>query len=149
MYETIAVSCAECALRTRASAARSRDGLFSGATVRREAIEILFFFSSRRRHTRYIGDWSSDVCSSDLHLVHREPDDHLAGGARRPAQGHRGSAAQAEETGAASHRGGALISRCRTERCGSAATSETRSEERRVGKEGRSRSAQEHAEESS
>src|SRR3970040_1125481 len=24
------------------------------------------FFSSRRRHTRYIGDWSSDVCSSDL-----------------------------------------------------------------------------------
>src|SRR5437764_1424779 len=27
---------------------------------------FLFFFSSRRRHTRYIGDWSSDVCSSDL-----------------------------------------------------------------------------------
>src|SRR5437764_4255208 len=27
-----------------------------------------FFFSSRRRHTRYIGDWSSDVCSSDLGL---------------------------------------------------------------------------------
>src|SRR5437762_12328144 len=26
----------------------------------------MFFFSSRRRHTRYIGDWSSDVCSSDL-----------------------------------------------------------------------------------
>src|SRR5437762_12170966 len=26
---------------------------------------LLFFFSSRRRHTRYIGDWSSDVCSSD------------------------------------------------------------------------------------
>src|SRR5215210_4832788 len=26
----------------------------------------LFFCSSRRRHTRYIGDWSSDVCSSDL-----------------------------------------------------------------------------------
>src|SRR5437764_4145331 len=24
-----------------------------------------FFFSSRRRHTSYIGDWSSDVCSSD------------------------------------------------------------------------------------
>src|SRR5437879_11389401 len=29
---------------------------------------MLFFFSSRRRHTRYIGDWSSDVCSSDLIL---------------------------------------------------------------------------------
>src|SRR5437762_14380274 len=28
-----------------------------------------FFFSSRRRHTRYIGDWSSDVCSSDLYLL--------------------------------------------------------------------------------
>src|SRR5437879_13696709 len=27
---------------------------------------MCFFFSSRRRHTRYIGDWSSDVCSSDL-----------------------------------------------------------------------------------
>src|SRR5690348_17798002 len=26
----------------------------------------LFFFSSRRRHTRWTGDWSSDVCSSDL-----------------------------------------------------------------------------------
>src|SRR5437763_1730501 len=25
----------------------------------------VFFFSSRRRHTSYIGDWSSDVCSSD------------------------------------------------------------------------------------
>src|SRR3989475_5864404 len=34
-----------------------------------------FFFSSRRRHTRFDCDWSSDVCSSDLlgaaaHLVH-------------------------------------------------------------------------------
>mgnify|MGYP007011969086 CR=1 FL=1 len=28
--------------------------------------DILFCFSSRRRHTTYIGDWSSDVCSSDL-----------------------------------------------------------------------------------
>src|SRR6266850_1956250 len=26
----------------------------------------VFFFSSRRRHTRLPGDWSSDVCSSDL-----------------------------------------------------------------------------------
>src|SRR3712207_4560556 len=29
-------------------------------------IFFLFFFSSRRRHTRYWRDWSSDVCSSDL-----------------------------------------------------------------------------------
>src|SRR3712207_9217249 len=28
-----------------------------------------FFFSSRRRHTRYWRDWSSDVCSSDLGAV--------------------------------------------------------------------------------
>src|SRR5207302_6760638 len=28
-----------------------------------------FFFSSRRRHTRFSRDWSSDVCSSDLALV--------------------------------------------------------------------------------
>src|SRR5437870_11297889 len=27
---------------------------------------VLFFFSSRRRHTRWPRDWSSDVCSSDL-----------------------------------------------------------------------------------
>src|SRR6266481_7399322 len=28
---------------------------------------VFFFFSSRRRHTRWNCDWSSDVCSSDLH----------------------------------------------------------------------------------
>src|SRR5437762_5305479 len=33
---------------------------------------FFFFFSSRRRHTRYIGDWSSDVCSSDLPLFHQD-----------------------------------------------------------------------------
>src|SRR5256885_10788831 len=31
-------------------------------------IHLVFFFSSRRRHTRLQGDWSSDVCSSDLWL---------------------------------------------------------------------------------
>src|SRR5256885_4315211 len=30
---------------------------------------FFFFFSSRRRHTRLQGDWSSDVCSSDLLLL--------------------------------------------------------------------------------
>ena len=29
-------------------------------------VGLLFFFSSRRRHTRSLCDWSSDVCSSDL-----------------------------------------------------------------------------------
>src|SRR5690606_39969932 len=32
----------------------------------------LFFFSSRRRHTRFSRDWSSDVCSSDL-IVEAKP----------------------------------------------------------------------------
>src|SRR5256886_10704283 len=32
-----------------------------------EDLRRKFFFPSRRRHTRLDGDWSSDVCSSDLH----------------------------------------------------------------------------------
>src|SRR5690606_21546029 len=31
-------------------------------------LPIIFFFSSRRRHTRFSRDWSSDVCSSDLRV---------------------------------------------------------------------------------
>src|SRR5690606_39761930 len=31
---------------------------------------LFFFFSSRRRHTRFSRDWSSDVCSSDLAAGH-------------------------------------------------------------------------------
>src|SRR5256885_4536509 len=34
-----------------------------------ENISCFFFFSSRRRHTRLQGDWSSDVCSSDLAIM--------------------------------------------------------------------------------
>src|SRR5256885_7153471 len=41
--------------------------------------EDSFFFSSRRRHTRLQGDWSSDVCSSDLRKV------AVFGSARIPA----------------------------------------------------------------
>src|SRR5687768_18335652 len=33
---------------------------------------FVFFFSSRRRHTRCSRDWSSDVCSSDLHRLYNE-----------------------------------------------------------------------------
>src|SRR5215467_4509595 len=40
---------------------------------------IFFFFSSRRRHTRLQGDWSSDVCSSDLHLDYGSEARGLAG----------------------------------------------------------------------
>src|SRR5690606_40714562 len=32
-----------------------------------------FFFSSRRRHTRFSRDWSSDVCSSDLRVAYDYP----------------------------------------------------------------------------
>src|SRR5215213_11229581 len=31
-----------------------------------EKVRCVFFFSSRRRHTSLVSDWSSDVCSSDL-----------------------------------------------------------------------------------
>src|SRR5437879_8091422 len=40
---------------------------------------LTFFFSSRRRHTRYIGDWSSDVCSSDLAYAHAGVEPQLMG----------------------------------------------------------------------
>src|SRR5438128_4458246 len=42
---------------------------------------VLFFFSSRRRHTRCYRDWSSDVCSSDL-----------AGSGRSAGTGEQGNA---------------------------------------------------------
>src|SRR5688500_19749101 len=35
---------------------------------------FFFFYSSRRRHTRLQGDWSSDVCSSDLFVPERSAD---------------------------------------------------------------------------
>src|SRR5438045_9598833 len=41
---------------------------------------VFFFFSSRRRHTRCLSDWSSDVCSSDLFV-------DFAGRARRVIAG--------------------------------------------------------------
>src|SRR6266516_4958778 len=40
---------------------------------------FFFFFSSRRRHTRSYGDWSSDVCSSDLGLAGDDPDNQADG----------------------------------------------------------------------
>src|SRR6266581_1541524 len=54
---------------------------------------FIFFFSSRRRHTRWTGDWSSDVCSSDLP---RDADLHAHVRARRGKgdQGNGGLAAR-------------------------------------------------------
>src|SRR2546430_12310776 len=40
------------------------------------ASSLFFIFSSRRRHTRFDCDWSSDVCSSDLFSHHLPPDQY-------------------------------------------------------------------------
>jgi len=57
------------------SCAFSRPSFLTEVVLVRDFVGLLcfllftsFFFSSRRRHTRYIGDWSSDVCSSDLYI---------------------------------------------------------------------------------
>src|SRR5256885_8031939 len=92
--------------------------------------EFIFFFSSRRRHTRLQGDWSSDVCSSDLP---RTPEDWGAlrawawGASRALDYLHTDRAVDAARVGIEG-----------VSRFGKAALV-TRSEERRVGKECRSR----------
>src|ERR1019366_9758201 len=43
-----------------------------------------FFFSSRRRHTRLVSDWSSDVCSSDLVPLGRSAQRHRSPRRRLP-----------------------------------------------------------------
>src|SRR5262245_65616784 len=72
---------------------------------------FVFFFSSRRRHTRCLSDWSSDVCSSDLRH------DHPAR-STTPQTGRSGRGGRASGTDEGGGR---------------------RSEERRVGKECRGR----------
>src|SRR5690625_7449735 len=90
-----------------------------------------FFFSSRRRHTRWPRDWSSDVCSSDLYQhLERMPFSstpdlyHCEGGLCALMQ-------QEELRHLVAHHYGAV------------ASPYERSEERRVGKECRTRRAQE------
>src|SRR5256885_12564964 len=57
---------------TKSRAARKRTAvgdrvaLAGNSRARKPGVGCEFFFSSRRRHTRLQGDWSSDVCSSDL-----------------------------------------------------------------------------------
>src|SRR5438876_2469753 len=96
---------------------------------------LLFFFSSRRRHTRWTGDWSSDVCSSDL----------KAGGVklcstdavvRQAAKDLLGKTLVTAQTGAE----GLPVHRLLVEQ----ALPIDRSEERRVGKECRSRGSPYH-----
>src|SRR2546430_7478791 len=50
----------------------TRDILLPGSQFVYPRYPLFFFFSSRRRHTRFDCDWSSDVCSSDLELPHRQ-----------------------------------------------------------------------------
>src|SRR5256885_13223124 len=91
----------------------------------------VFFFSSRRRHTRLQGDWSSDVCSSDLWNLEfmseeRKVDlDLIAQGVRLILEG----------IGEDPERAGLQ----RTPQRVAEMYAELRSEERRVGKECRSR----------
>src|SRR2546426_9293558 len=87
---------------------------------------FFFFFSSRRRHTRLQGDWSSDVCSSDLLDGLRHLDQLV--------EEQRAAVGGFEQPGLVAHRAreGALAV---AEHLGL----EQRSEERRVGKECRSR----------
>src|SRR2546430_6728519 len=93
---------------------------------------VCFFFSSRRRHTRFDCDWSSDVCSSDL-------DARLAGEDRlAPPQqvAQRGQADGLGDGGGQDLVAGRRIARDQGLERGAV---ELRSEERRVGKECRSR----------
>src|SRR3712207_7207944 len=93
----------------------------------------LFFFSSRRRHTRYWRDWSSDVCSSDLQaqwngvaiLSRVGLDDVVTGVAGAP--------------GFPDPEARAVAATCGGIRIHAVYVPNGRSEERRVGKECRSR----------
>src|SRR5205814_3596412 len=91
-----------------------------------------FFFSSRRRHTRCLSDWSSDVCSSDLVVTESRSGGGAgagAGGVGAAVPGGRGGNGGAGPVGrrvAGQPFGGR--DQPRAAQCG-------RSEERRVGKE--------------
>src|SRR3989454_6635163 len=65
---------------------------------------FFFFFSSRRRHTRLQGDWSSDVCSSDLAAADRQRRGCSGGTARRAGRRVRGGAGRSG--GNSARRGG-------------------------------------------
>src|SRR5687768_17849082 len=90
---------------------------------------FLFFFSSRRRHTRCSRDWSSDVCSSDLPGELK----HLSTPRKRK---------QRCESLSSGERNGISPNFCGVKawwRCHRGVVGPIRSEERRVGKECRSR----------
>src|SRR3712207_8555618 len=94
---------------------------------------ICFFFSSRRRHTRYWRDWSSDVCSSDLGPMRREPSLTFRGALRILGKTETPLIDKLDTL-----LGGAILA------SGVGAVAGARSEERRVGKECRSRRSPSH-----
>src|SRR5688500_20271421 len=90
------------------------------------------FFSSRRRHTRLQGDWSSDVCSSDLFIQRRRGLREKRGGTQeRKAEQHEDSTVQMQ------HHWRNRV--CETPVTLKREPPTPRSEERRVGKESTSR----------
>src|SRR5207248_3624782 len=99
-----------------------------------------FFFSSRRRHTRSYGDWSSDVCSSDLptiFLVARHRAAQERQGLARLEDGRLPAVNVVHQEDAAAQVGDDVF---QITAAGQAALL-GRSEERRVGKEGSDRGA--------
>src|SRR5438874_11190809 len=96
---------------------------------------MFFFFSSRRRHTRSLRDWSSDVCSSDLVEVQSLK---LTIGGSGGVKAGTGRAKSVEYEIAGS--GGIDAAGITAEQ----AKVSIRSEERRVGKECRSRWSPDH-----
>src|SRR5262245_62802348 len=136
----LSVVCAFCCCLTSCCALRSRASLSVGIAIMIFLFSTcfcFFFFSSRRRHTRCLSDWSSDVCSSDLRqgacpargfggrfprrLQASDPPRLAFGGARQDAPGERQAAGG----------GGGL-------------PAGLRSEERRVGKECRGQRGRGH-----
>src|SRR5690625_6933606 len=99
-----------------------------------DVVFLFFFFSSRRRHTRWPRDWSSDVCSSDLDILN-----------------HIELARQLKEIDVVFHLAGVVKSpysledSLKYEQINQWGTA--RSEERRVGKEGRARWGHKHGNE--
>src|SRR5258706_7604685 len=90
---------------------------------------LFFFFSSRRRHTRLVSDWSSDVCSSDL----------AERSARKPRAAVERSVPETLPVEVEAH-GQAFGAACKPDEAfARIAREKYRSEERRVGKECRSR----------
>src|SRR2546422_5695420 len=95
-------------------------------------LSLFFFFSSRRRHTRCSRDWSSDVCSSDLNLTPSAGVPVTVSNIAPPAGGL--ATLYPGDVGIETHPDVVFV-----EKFEEATLTDLRSEERRVGKEGRSR----------